>query len=168
MRFNSLQTGRHIQTIVVSIKTLNSGERFQFPSNGKAHSDVKTKHLNFTMRMSGFNSLQTGRHIQTQSQKSTRRISAGFQFPSNGKAHSDCQCLCRKRDCVLHGVSIPFKREGTFRQCNLVFVCCFYDFVSIPFKREGTFRQQAIPPNSAIRDRVSIPFKREGTFRLTK
>ena len=36
--FNSLQTGRHIQTAIMSA-TMDEEVRFQFPSNGKAHSD---------------------------------------------------------------------------------------------------------------------------------
>ena len=40
------------------------GVLFQFPSNGKAHSDTKISH-DKAVGVS-FNSLQTGRHIQTQ------------------------------------------------------------------------------------------------------
>ena len=43
MSFNSLQTGRHIQTGIVGwAAALTVGMfalKFQFPSNGKAHSD---------------------------------------------------------------------------------------------------------------------------------
>ena len=41
---------------------------------------------------------------------------------------------------VLRNVSIPFKREGTFRLCSIVYRTHVFTFVSIPFNREGTFR----------------------------
>ena len=88
--FNSLQTGRHIQTFKSTDSTSPYAGRFQFPSNGKAHSDtVRVSDDNF---QEGFNSLQTGRHIQTYEKKIcfVRNFGSGFQFPSNGKAHSDC------------------------------------------------------------------------------
>ena len=88
---------------------------FQFPSNGKAHSDPSGATQQLPTLMEGFNSLQTGRHIQTgpitdtqldkilgfNSLQTGRHIQTGelkseeeyygseFQFPSNGKAHSD-------------------------------------------------------------------------------
>ena len=62
---------------------------FQFPSNGKAHSDGR--------------------------QDLPKNGGALFQFPSNGKAHSDATATGGQyAPGVL--VSIPFKREGTFRQ----------------------------------------------------
>ena len=113
--FNSLQTGRHIQTqkqlrarvwqAMVSIPFKREGTfrpeakvmqgsgsllEFQFPSNGKAHSDRQTLIRRRQTLIRRFNSLQTGRHIQTYylvCHDHLPRIR--FQFPSNGKAHSD-------------------------------------------------------------------------------
>ena len=111
--------------------------QFQFPSNGKAHSDPRPR-SQCRFRRSCFNSLQTGRHIQTISERTLDELRLEFQFPSNGKAHSDEE-VSEKRHASLLKVSIPFKREGTFRRSpgprRRRALC-----VSIPFKREGTFR----------------------------
>ena len=65
-------------------------ERFQFPSNGKAHSDwIET--LNWL-----------------------KENWKWFPFPSNGKAHSD-ELKMELKKIFARKVSIPFKREGTFR-----------------------------------------------------
>ena len=63
---------------------------FPFPSNGKAHSDHTICLFYEIARTISFDSLQTGRHIQTIT-KLTVEVN-------------------------LVNVSIPFKREGTFRQ----------------------------------------------------
>ena len=114
---------------------------FQFPSSGKAHSDSKVLYERTSPFLS-FNSLQAGRHIQTNtgntggntggnsfnSLQAGRHIQTGgpgvtgwcqiylFQFPSSGKAHSD---LCLVSLLFRVPVSIPFKREGTFRPATL-------------------------------------------------
>ena len=88
-------------------------------------------------------------------------------------------------------VSIPFKREGTFRPDTATEETDpAAENVSIPFKREGTFRphtritqklsincfnslqtgrhiQTRPGTGTNFRIKVSIPFKREGTFRPT-
>ena len=139
--FNSLQTGRHIQThhygavcklkpsqvsipfkregsfrLVANANTIGVNYMFQFPSNGKAHSDeqyLKTPVGRFVR----FNSLQTGRLIQTFAFVFHLLYFSWFQFPSNGKAHSDRsgRAYYRPHD----RVSIPFKREGSFRRNRL-------------------------------------------------
>ena len=84
MSFNSLQTGRHIQSFTVSEDVKVSTTRFQFPSNGKAYpKDVKVSTTR--KELAGFNSLQTGRHIQ----RCTEVVTTAATM-----------------------VSIPFKREG--------------------------------------------------------
>ena len=65
LSFNSLQTGRHIQTKWRELTNETESDWFQFPSNGKAHSD---NHGSGNTKMSS---------------------PSLFQFPSNGKAHSD-------------------------------------------------------------------------------
>ena len=107
--FNSLQTGRHIQTIKESFERIDSLS-FQFPSNGKAHSDARslTRHKN---ALYCFNSLQTGRHIQTTPGRSLCDSNGGFNSLQTGR-HIQTQCLVSE---IFIKVSIPFKREGTFR-----------------------------------------------------
>ena len=92
---------------------LRKVEKFQFPSNGKAHSDGH------------------------EGRRGTERR-YWFQFPSNGKAHSDS--ASDLSGIAVDRVSIPFKREGTFRHALLRVLLVPYPSVSIPFKREGTFR----------------------------
>ena len=70
--------------------------KFQFPSNGKAHSDFLFALTVKSENAEGFNSLQTGRHIQT------LPLFLHLQKRVNMK------------------VSIPFKREGTFRLCSIL------------------------------------------------
>ena len=73
----------------------NKGRLFQFPSNGKAH---------LNSHKSGGT---TGKEM--------------FQFPSNGKAHLNFKGEL-KWDSIQSQVSIPFKRESTFKRkiysCN--------------------------------------------------
>ena len=116
--------------------------KFQFPTNGKAHSDYQrcaskmigrgsvsipyeregTFRLNTLQQKKdaekSFNSLRTGRHIQTR------------------------------------GISrVPLHQRQR---------------VSIPYEREGTFRQVCEAPLGLLCLKVSIPYEREGTFRLSK
>ena len=60
--------------------------------------------------MKSFNSLQTGKHIQTFCTVFLIRVHL-FQFPSNGKAHPNCND--RRKPGDGNKVSIPFKREST-------------------------------------------------------
>ena len=87
-----------------------------------------------------FNSLRTGRHIQTNSRCRNQWTQLdSFQFPTNGKAHSDRKekNLCNLEESL---VSIPYEREGTFRRIYKK-VSYPQGIVSIPYEREGTFRQ---------------------------
>ena len=101
LRFNSLQTGKQ-----------SKPERFQFPSNGKAHPNSWQRQMAESVQAPGFNSLQTGKHIQT--------------------------VPCMRLMASLGTVSIPFKRESTSKlvtnEVGSVDLCK----VSIPFKREST------------------------------
>ena len=140
--FNSLQTGKHIQSMCYQYRSINKACLFQFPSNGKAYTKLycsicrDTKIFNVsipfkresiykvcgmsfdseTMIEVGFNSLQTGKHIQS---KSTIRLNKGslkwFQFPSNGKAYTKEGIYIR---ILKWTVSIPFKRESIYKADN--------------------------------------------------
>ena len=83
--FNSLQTGKHIQSDYTDWGRAGS-QKFQFPSNGKAYPKKPMTPKCFSNI--GFNSLQTGKHIQREERKfqpgNTGKV---FQFPSNGKAY---------------------------------------------------------------------------------
>ena len=107
---------------------------FQFPSNGKA--DPKQYDLIIDEDGKSFNSLQTGKRIQSESTASSwadaatafnslqtgKRIQRRkrklwspskevmFQFPSNGKA--DPKCISIDSWLPDGNVSIPFKRES--------------------------------------------------------
>ena len=85
---------------------------FQFPSNGKV--DSEQKGLQNSWSLQRFNSLQTGKCIQS---------------PILNWAP-----LERSKK-----VSIPFKRESGFRERGFK-MSKELEFVSIPFKRESGFR----------------------------
>ena len=113
-RFNSLQTGKCIQSdddddgevmALSQFQFPSNGKvyskllewcipgnrmesRFQFPSNGKVYSKPSESGGVYNSETS-FNSLQTGKCIQRRRREKmlmTRTI--GFQFPSNGKVYS--------------------------------------------------------------------------------
>ena len=117
-------------------------EQFRFPSNGKAHSDDPIQRKVMGGDDFSFDSLQTGRHIQTcVTEVKKIRDSYVFRFPSNGKAHSDLDIGKPMYVIAQLFVSIPFKREGTFRHSISDIDFQLNQHVSIPFKREGTFRR---------------------------
>ena len=63
------------------------GEKFQFPSNGKAYpKNARIADIN-DQKSTRFNSLQTGKRIQSSQHKKYYGEHIGFQFPSNGKAY---------------------------------------------------------------------------------
>ena len=137
--FNSLQTGKHTESMA--------------------------KHKSRKNRTAGFNSLQTGKHTERPHalcrQQSRFAVSIpfkrestlkagrgrtgasqsrrGFQFPSNGKAHWKKIVEDNEPALVLE-VSIPFKRESTLKVWIIFLECLDKFFVSIPFKRESTLK----------------------------
>ena len=63
---------------------------FQFPSNGKARGNPACRRMTQKPRMKCFNSLQTGRHVETGLMQDTKNLQhLPFQFPSNGKARGN-------------------------------------------------------------------------------
>ena len=85
--FNSLQTGNCIQTLF-PMDSAFPPIKFQFPSNGKLHSNIVQERSELTRK-------------------------PWFQFPSNGKLHSNRQFFSNKSKSFK--VSIPFKRETAFK-----------------------------------------------------
>ena len=240
--FNSLQTGRHIQRHDETQQRMLEGQdRFQFPSNGKAYpkKELMTprhscrpcvsipfkregiskalKVLQVPRQSAGFNSLQTGRHIQSQrnhilqgdswddvsipfkregiSKEHGSQPCAGdgcdvFQFPSNGKAYPKCITEdINNSEQIL--VSIPFKREGiskdpftkrlvetlwsfnslqtgrhiqrSYPSLYRLRLCCQFQFPSNGKAYPKTIRKGN---NDGIRFTVSIPFKRESLSKV--
>ena len=87
----------------------------------------------------GFHSLQAGRGIQRYEGKSWKTSSqSGFPFPSSGKGHS--KPSLGDNSYSVSNVSIPFKREGAFKDANKKIARAQTTHVSIPFKREGAFK----------------------------
>ena len=176
--FNSLQTGKRMETQRQHRRTfLSQLQRFQFPSNGKAHGNQWRIYSRYGKLLS-FNSLQTGKRME---RKNTRisflDLQKEFQFPSNGKEHgktrNDGHRHARKH------VSIPFKREGAWKattseDCTQCFSLSFNSlqtgrsmerkefvpavgqepFVSIPFKREGAWKDQRSNPANWATDGI--------------
>ena len=67
---------------------------------------------------------------------------------------------------AANNVSIPFKRESTFK-LEMSGIIEEGAIVSIPFKRESTFKRvKEWNENRKAKAEVSIPFKRESTFKL--
>ena len=152
---------------MISIKNFIPGpdtEQFRFPSTGKVLGKVGANLLN-------------------------RRFGSRFQFPSNGKVHEKSLCA-EKRKAQGKKVSIPFKREGTWkvtptrtpttvaisfnslqtgrymeRELKAVVSERIDSFNSLQTGRymESLLRGRASPDGSR---RVSIPFKREGTWKV--
>ena len=135
LSFNSLQTGKRIQRPTTSTTGTPDDDVFQFPSNGKADpkqrchagrlrwgpvsipfkresgsKDVRAK-ASVNEVDEGFNSLQTGKHIQ--------RDHKSLGLTRNLK------------------VSIPFKRESVSKAIELLPLATGVGVVSIPFKRES-------------------------------
>ena len=88
-----------------------------------------------------------------------------FPFPSNGKAHSDWNQISRSN--FHRFVSIPFKRESTFRRISQRDHKSYLSFHSL---QTGKHIQTRDLPVYIFQhtDEVSIPFKRESTFRRNR
>ena len=161
LSFNSLQTGRHIQSKPPAVEWPLTEDLFQFPSNGKAYTKCYHCHRHKNTVRKSFNSLQTGRHIQSWARRSKRK---------------------------LNQVSIPFKREGIYKEgmtlgagSALAFrfnslqtgrhiqswICWWYLWWDECFNSLQTGRhiqsQYPVEWNQTIH--VSIPFKREGIYK---
>ena len=90
---------------------------FQFPSNGKEHGKESTMTRVTTMTRTGFNSLQTGRSMESRATDNGTNANA------------------------VNRVSIPFKREGAWKaKGKNADIKSLDTLVSIPFKREGAWK----------------------------
>ena len=111
--FNSLQTGKHIQSLL-GIEIWN-------------------------LEYKGFNSLQTGKHIQSNALKQVATFGlVGFNSLQTGK-HIQSAAAGGALLSALH-VSIPFKRESIYKDISRPKSIRNYRNVSIPFKRESIYK----------------------------
>ena len=190
-RFNSLQTGKCIQRAWKSAFTKADDEAFQFPSNGKVYSEKQKIYLSAHRRHLCFNSLQTGKCIQSGTGGPVQELYDNVSIPF--KRESVFRVAPRRHNGGSREskVSIPFKRESVFRVFSnpvhrvkrLLFqfpsngkvyserhkqICriCRRGYVSIPFKRESVFRDRDGHSRKRLGEIVSIPFKRESVFRV--
>ena len=158
---------------------------FQFPSNGKVYSKVKSYTALGEHNWDCFNSLQTGKCIQRK--HCARSVPAKERFNSlqTGKC---IQRIDVNVNVTQKLVSIPFKRESVFKD-NTWIPQGSDTTVSIPFKRESVFKGACsmlsvyryfwfqFPSNGKVYSKiptaittititiVSIPFKRESVFK---
>ena len=166
--------------------------QFQFPSNGKVYSESETVGASM-QHVTSFNSLQTGKCIQSES----RILKTGSLSTKRFNSLQTGKCIQRhtfQATPRLEGVkvSIPFKRESVFRvmeSCvigNYWMDTCFNSlqtgkciqrrskynepkfYNSFNSLQTGKCIQRAeytgIPIN--VINPVSIPFKRESVFRV--
>ena len=85
--FNSLQTGRHIQSFTGSATRRTRGDLVSIPFKREGISKGSLMARSLVSPPSRFNSLQTGRHIQRNNGTDGHHQRGTFQFPSNGKAY---------------------------------------------------------------------------------
>ena len=135
IRFNSLQTGKPIQRRKVLFQNgTHLWRMFQFPSNGKAYPKLEKR-----------GDRGKGRSL--------------FQFPSNGKAYPKNEVT---GTCCVSGGSFNSLQTGKPIQSQLETASDFVNpSVSIPFKRESLSKGYNEIQREKREESVSIPFKRE-------
>ena len=137
--FNSLQTGKHIQS--ENAVTISGGSTglFQFPSNGKTY--TKSGFCIFFLCLNG----------------------TLFQFPSNGKAYTKT-IRCRINSSIAP-VSIPFKRETIYKaDVDKVFIHEYTGAFQFPSNGKAYTKGKRIG-TAKYNTCVSIPFKRETIYK---
>ena len=115
---------------------------FQFPSNGKAYPKLCHKMIYGTRPRGCFNSLQTGKRIQSRSRLVFQnvRYENWFQFPSNGKAYpKEIHRGIRGGECP------PFQFPSNGKAYPKLVIVMVEGrprkTVSIPFKRESVSKE---------------------------
>ena len=136
--FNSLQTGRYIQSQAV-LASLDKFTVFQFPSNGKVYTKKTIKSRECCCWWHCFNSLQTGRYIQSPSSTWRQRIAVYcFNSLQTGR-------YIQRLDKSWHIISTCQRfnslQTGRYIQ-RLMWMWTQHTTVtvSIPFKREGIYK----------------------------
>ena len=116
--FNSLQTGKCIQSTGQSVFC---GEKRWVSIPFKRESVSKEENRTTTssaMYVERFNSLQTGKCIQSRGFVKFIGAVKAFQFPSNGKVSPKSAMVADVWDSIQY-VSIPFKRESVSKGIDL-------------------------------------------------
>ena len=109
-----------------------------------------------------FNSLQTGRYMESKSEFSRCGSDFTFQFPSNGKEHGK---FLNRYGFSPDADSFNSLQTGRSMERDPArLIRTFPLSVSIPFKREGAWKVQKRPQVCGL-CHVSIPFKREGAWK---
>ena len=161
--FNSLQTGKPIQSQnEVSILEWRVWV-FQFPSNGKAYPKRANQLINSAFG-SPFQFPSNGKAYPKEFSKATNIYKSLFQFPSNGKAYP--KLVNAEKGSKVHRITFQFPSNGKAypKWCSKNCSERGYN-VSIPFKRESLSkaREEVIIKNLK---KVSIPFKRESLSKV--
>ena len=86
LSFNSLQTGKCIQSTLPNTNVFMNTGMFQFPSNGKVYSKEKFDFL--TPEELEFQFPSNGKVYSKVLKMRQALLAAWFQFPSNGKVYS--------------------------------------------------------------------------------
>ena len=125
--------------------TSSTSAVFQFPSNGKVYSESPIRYANIQREHNSFNSLQTGKCIQSNWKAREPFIEyLQFQFPSNGKVYSEGFIMTTRT--MKRRVSIPFKRESVFRADNGDHH--IGDDFEFQFPSNGKVYSETYPPNT--------------------
>ena len=125
-------------------------EEFPFPSNGKAqgHYGKRIERRRYPIC---FHSLQTGKHMCTDSKLTKIKHGICFHSLQTGKH----MCTEPSRHCLprpeYRKVSIPFKRESTCAPKKCLWRLSTGSGVSIPFKRDSTCAPRRHGPSSSRR-----------------
>ena len=185
--FNSLQTGKPIQSITFAVvaitdevsipfkreslskdkgvdwDALTDLRQFQFPSNGKAYPKLLTHLYNLYLIFS-FNSLQTGKPIQSNFVQSQTELTELVSIPF--KRESLSKESWNRRVWIHRRVSIPFKRESLSKESET-------PEETSPESESFNSLQTGKPIQSYLSTTVSkpfvvsIPFKRESLSKVT-
>ena len=108
-----------------------------------------------------FNSLQTGKYIQSYNIGETRLMKLKVSIPFKRESISKGELKKSTNHILYHRVSIPFKRESISKACNRTPATGTQLRVSIPFKRESISKGVHTRSCRCVVAIVSIPFKRE-------
>ena len=112
VRFNSLQTGKFMERLLSSTTTPVQTSGFQFPSNGKVHGKNIIENGVNGITNEGFNSLQTGKFMESTTPPHRHGMTPRFNSLQTGKFMERDNTAMTSRQI---NVSIPFKRESSWK-----------------------------------------------------
>ena len=193
-RFNSLQTGRSMESATTLAAFCQCVRCFNFPSNGKEHGKLKELEREISKAIL-FQFPSNGKEHGKGSDGTCLHPSklSKFQFPSNGKEHGKLNPenlkdvigvksfnslqTGRSMESFLRINTNKLRANSSFnslqtgrsmeRKSGKEVSRKEVTYVSIPFKREGAWK--VTEENKWKKERykfVSIPFKREGAWKV--